>query len=73
MDLQKDIDKYGKNVKYYRKKFNLTQAQLAELTNLSTNYIGMIERGKRNIKLDKILKIANSLNTPVSKFFEENK
>ena len=73
MDLQKDIDKYGKNVKYYRKKFNLTQAQLAELTNLSTNYIGMIERGKRIIKLDKILKIANSLNTPTSKFFEENK
>ena len=73
MDLQKDISKYGKNVKYYREKFNLTQAQLAELTNLSTNYIGMIERGKRIIKLDKILRIANSLNTPVSKFFEENK
>lgn len=71
MDLQENLKKYGRNVKYYRNKLGLTQAQLAELANLSTNYIGMIERGKRVLKLDKVFIIANALKIPTNEFFKE--
>ena len=44
------------NVKHYRKKKNLSQEQLAEMSNLSTNYIGDIERANRKVTIDTIEK-----------------
>lgn len=35
----------GKNVKYYRFRKKLTQEKLAEMMNVSSNYIGRLERG----------------------------
>ena len=52
----------GKNVKYYRFKAGLTQEQLAERINASTNYVGRLERGQHNPSLAKIELIAHSLN-----------
>lgn len=49
------------NVKFYRKELKLSQEKLAELSNLSTNYIGDIERTNRKITIDTIEKIANGL------------
>ena len=37
----------GLKIAYYRKKKEYTQAQLAEKVGLSTNYLGMIERGNQ--------------------------
>ena len=53
---------FRKNVIYYRKSINISQEKLAELSNLSTNYIGDIERGNRKVTIDTIEKIANGLN-----------
>lgn len=53
---------FRKNVKYYRKKFKLSQEKLAELSGLSTNYIGDIERTNRKVTIDTIEKISNALN-----------
>lgn len=53
---------FSNNVKYYRKALKLSQEKLAELSNLSTNYIGDIERTNRKITIDTIEKIANGLN-----------
>ena len=49
------------NVKFYRKELKLSQEKLAELSNLSTNYIGDIERTNRKITIDTIENIANGL------------
>ena len=47
------------NVKYYRKQLRLSQEKLAELSGLSTNYIGEIERTNRKVTIDTIEKVAN--------------
>lgn len=53
---------FGKNLKNYRFQKNYTQAKLAEKTELSTNYISQLERGKHSIDFDKIETICNCLN-----------
>lgn len=51
---------FKNNVIYYRKKNNYTQEQLAELSNLSTNYIGEIERKNIKVTIDTIEQIAKA-------------
>ena len=53
---------FRNNVKYYRKHFKLSQEKLAELSDLSTNYIGDIERTNRKVTIDTVEKIAKGLN-----------
>ncbi len=58
---------FGLLVKKYRQENNLNQEQLAALAELDRTYISGIERGKRNISLIKIIKIASALNISPSK------
>ena len=57
---------FRNNVKYYRKQFKLShklsQEKLAELSDLSTNYIGEIERTNRKVTIDTVEKVAKGLN-----------
>ncbi len=55
----------GKRIREERKKLNLTQEKLAELVNVSTTYIGFIERGERTLTLSKLVTIANVLGVSV--------
>ena len=55
------LDTIGKNIRKYRNQRKLRQDQLAEKTDLSTNYIGMVERGEKIPSLETFLKIANAL------------
>lgn len=55
----------GKRIREERNRLNLTQEQLAEDINISTAYIGQIERGERSLTLDKLIKIANRLGVTV--------
>ena len=64
---------FRKNVKTFRKSKNLTQEQLAELCDLSTNYIGDIERNRRKVTIDTIEKIANGLNISPADLLDKNK
>jgi transcriptional regulator with XRE-family HTH domain len=52
---------FGKSLRKLRLKRRLSQEKLAELCDLHTNYIGRIERGKQNISLINIEKIARGL------------
>ena len=52
---------FKKNVKFYRTQLNISQEKLAELSNLSTNYIGDIERKNRKVTIDTIERIADGL------------
>lgn len=55
----------GKRIRAERKKLNLTQEQLAEDVDISTAYLGQIERGERNVTLDKLIPISNRLGVTV--------
>ena len=54
-------DSIGKNIKYYRKLRKLRQGDLAEKADLSTNYIGMVERGEKIPSVESLISIANAL------------
>lgn len=59
----------GQRVKYLRRHCNLTQAQLAEKTNLSINYISEIETGGTSPTLKTLLKIAQELHVEMRELF----
>ena len=56
-----NLTSIGINIRKYRKQRKLSQEQLAEKAGLSTNYIGMLERGEKTPSLETFLKIANIL------------
>lgn len=55
----------GKRIKEERLRLNLTQEKLAEDVNISTAYLGQIERGERSLTLDKLIPLANRLGVTV--------
>ena len=59
-------EQFGKKVRYFRKIRNLSQAQLAELSELHRTYIGSVERGERNITLLNASKIAKALSVSLA-------
>ena len=61
----------GKNVKYHRYRKKFTQEHLAEILNVSPNYVGRLERGQHSPSLDKIDKIATALDIKAFELFLE--
>ena len=51
----------GQNIAKYRQKKNLSQEKLAELVDLSREYVTRVERGQKNIRLKKLFAIADAL------------
>jgi transcriptional regulator with XRE-family HTH domain len=68
MDILKE---FGLRIKKIRKEKNLSQEQLAEKAKVHRTYIGMIERGEKNITLTNIKKISNALETGIFELFRE--
>lgn len=61
---------FGRKIKEYRKKKNLTQAQLAELANVDDKHISCIESGKNFPSADLIERLAVSLEVEPKDLFE---
>jgi transcriptional regulator with XRE-family HTH domain len=59
----------GKRVKFLRRHSRLTQAQLAEKTDLSVNYISEIENGLASPTLKTLLRLAQALDVEVEELF----
>lgn len=59
----------GKRVKELRNKLSISQEELADLAGLDRTYITSVERGKRNISIINVEKLANSLQVSLSEFF----
>lgn len=59
------------NIKSARKRKKLTQMQLADLCETSTNYIGLMETAKRFPSVDMLEKIANALELKPQELFAE--
>ena len=56
-----DLSGIGKQIREARLQKSWNQDQLAEKTNLSLAYIGMIERGEKIPKLETFIRIINTL------------
>ncbi|MGN9166165.1 helix-turn-helix domain-containing protein [Tissierellaceae bacterium HCP3S3_D8] len=55
----------GTRIRSEREKLGLSREKFAEIVGLSTYYIGQIERGDRNMSLETLFKISESLNISV--------
>ena len=62
---------FGKKVREERLKRKLTQEGLAKIAGVHRTYIGMIERGEKNLTLTNLLKISKALNVKTSKLVED--
>ncbi|MGB5990288.1 MAG: helix-turn-helix transcriptional regulator [Marinifilaceae bacterium] len=62
---------FGKVVKEIRKSNNVSQEELGYRSSLHRTYIGMIERGEKNITLENIDKISKGLGVSIKFLFEK--
>ena len=51
----------GNTIRKHRKALDLTQEELAERCGLHPNYIGLVERGERNLPVLSLLVLAEGL------------
>jgi transcriptional regulator with XRE-family HTH domain len=67
----KDIRRlYGERLKIFRKKKGLSQEDLGFKSSLHRTYISEVERGRRNISIVNIAKIAKALDLSIKEFFD---
>ncbi len=64
------LQKFGLRIKELRSAKRITQEDLAELSGLSRQYVGDVERGTRNISLVNIEKIATALEITLSELLK---
>jgi transcriptional regulator with XRE-family HTH domain len=61
---------YGEKLKDFRKKKGLSQEELGFKSSLHRTYISEVERGRRNISIVNIARIAKALNMRIKDFFD---
>ena len=70
---EKDFIRFGLKVQYYRKLRGMTQEAFADKVGISWSYLAKIESPTRafGVSMETLFKIAEALEVPVSKLFEE--
>lgn len=63
------LTKFGKKIRSERQKLEISQEELAFRANLHRTYIGMVERGEKNVTLLNIEKIAKALSLNIKDLF----
>ena len=63
-------EKLGERIRELRKARKITQAILAEKTDLSDNFIGLLERGKTAPSLETLERISKALKVPIKELFD---
>lgn len=62
----------AENIKRQRKERNMSQAKLAELADLSTQYVSHIETGKKTISLNAACRVADALNVSIGTILDND-
>lgn len=62
-------EKFGNRLYRIRKERKLTQLELAERINVSSDFIGLMERGVNSPSFKTLEKLSNVLEVPVYQFF----
>lgn len=65
------LEDFGNIVRKLRKERGLSQEELAFKAGLHRTYIGMIERGEKNVTLLNISRIAKALEIQIKDLFHE--
>ena len=61
----------GKRIREERMRIGLTQEQVAEYIDVSTTYIGFIERGERSVTLEKLALLAQCFHVTIDSLLQE--
>ena len=61
LDLELYLGEVGKRIMERRRKLGLTQEALAEMSDLTTQFVSYAESGKRGIRPENLMKIASAL------------
>ncbi|MEZ5347354.1 MAG: helix-turn-helix transcriptional regulator [Pyrinomonadaceae bacterium] len=64
------LKKFGSQIRLERLKLGLSQEDLAAKADVHRTYIGMIERGEKNITLISIEKVVKALNKTLAEIFK---
>ena len=64
------LKEFGKRIRQLRTERNLSQEELSELTGFYRTYIGMVERGERNISLSNVDVFAKTFGMPLSELMK---
>lgn len=72
VDYTLDYKKIGYRISRCRKRMKISQAELAELTNLSVGYISHIETGKKKPSLEVLVRVSEALNVTVDRLLLGN-
>jgi transcriptional regulator with XRE-family HTH domain len=64
---------FAVNLRRERKKCGLSQEALADIAGLHRTYVGSVERGERNVSLDKIEQLAQALGLEPADLLQRNK
>ena len=67
--LEKFGEKLDRRIKVLRKAAGLSQAKLAEMSELSDNFIALLERGQRSPSIHTLDRIAAALSVPLAELF----
>lgn len=60
------------NIRHLRSQQKLSQEGLADLVGLHRTYVGSVERAERNVSLDNVEKLANTLGVDITEILAEN-
>lgn len=63
-------DQVGLRIAEARRDLGLTQAEVAERLDVTTNYVARVEGGLENLTLDSLARIAEHLEVEVAELFE---
>ena len=64
------LEAFGKRIKELRTERNLSQEELAFQTGFHRTYIGMVERGERNLSLSNIVVFAKAFNIELAQLMK---
>lgn len=67
LEQEKEI---GKQLVAYRERAGLTQQEVGDLTGLTSDQIGLLERGQRNWTLSTLIKVTNALDISLTALFQ---
>ena len=61
----------GKQIRFYRRLNRLTQEKLAEKAELAPSYVSDVERGRVNISVDALQRIARAMGISLRDLFDK--
>lgn len=64
-------EQIGAKIRIHRITRNWTQEQLAEMSNTTASYIGQLERGEKDVRIQTIEKVAAALDISVYSLFTD--